>query len=62
MSPVSWSHDNYDEFQNMINSVLLDLSKWLRANHLTLNVEKTNVVRFTPNKLIQHQLNLVFFN
>jgi hypothetical protein len=62
MSPVSWSHDNYDEFKNMLNSVLLHISKLLRANHLTLNVEKPNAVRFTPNKLIKYQLNLMFFN
>jgi hypothetical protein len=55
MSPVSWSHDDYDEFQNMLNSVLIHIFKWLRANHLTLNVQKTNVVRFTPNKLIQYR-------
>lgn len=59
MSPVSWSHDNYDEFQNMLNSVLLLISKWMRTNHLALNVEKTSIVIFTPNKLVQYQLNLV---
>ena len=53
MSPLSWSHDNYDEFNDMLNSVLLHISKWFRANHHTLNVKKTKALRFTPNKLIQ---------
>jgi len=49
-------HGNYDELKKkMLNSVLLHISKLLRANHLTLNVERTNVVRFTPSKLVQTQ-------
>jgi len=43
----------------MLNSVLLLISKWMRTNHLALNVEKTSIVIFTPNKLVQYQLNLV---
>jgi len=46
-------HGIYDDFKNMLNSVLLHISKWLRANHLTMNVEKTNVVAFTPTTLVQ---------
>lgn len=46
-------HSNYDDFKNRLNSVLLHISKWLRANHLTLNVEKTNVVGFIPTTLVQ---------
>lgn len=47
-------HGNYDDFKNMLNSVLLHISKWLRANHLTLNVETTNVVGFTPTALVHN--------
>jgi hypothetical protein len=46
-------HGNYDDFKNMLNSVLLHISKRLRAYHLTLNVEKTNVVRFIPTTLVE---------
>jgi hypothetical protein len=59
---ISVCHDNYDEFKNMLNSVLLHISKWFRGNHLTLNVEKTNVLRCTPMKLVQYPLNLVYFD
>jgi len=50
-------HDNYNEFKNMLNSVLLHISERFRANNLILNVEKTDV-RFTP-ELVQYPLNLV---
>jgi hypothetical protein len=48
-------HGNYDDFKNMLNSVLLHISKWMKANHLMLNVEKTNTVGFTPTTLVQTQ-------
>jgi len=46
----------------VINSVLLHISKRFRANHLTVNVERTNVVRFTSTKLVQYPVNLVYSN
>lgn len=55
-------HDNYDEFKNVLHSVLLHISKWFRANHLPLYVEKTNVVSCTAMKLVQYPLNLVYFD
>jgi hypothetical protein len=54
------SHDNYSELKNVINSVLLHISKRFRANHLTLHVERTNGVRFTSTKLVQYPVNLVY--
>jgi hypothetical protein len=50
-------HDNYNEFKNMLNSVLLDISKRFRSNNLIFNVEKTDV-RFTP-ETVKYPLNLV---
>jgi hypothetical protein len=56
------SHDNYDDFKNMLNSVLINISKWFKTNHLSFNVEKNSVVRFTPTKLVQYPMNLVCSN
>jgi hypothetical protein len=53
------SHDNYSELKNVVNSVLLHISERFRANHLTLNVERTNIVRFASIKLVQNPVNLV---
>jgi hypothetical protein len=41
------SKNNYDDFKEMFNSVLSHVSKWFHANQLILNVEKTNIVRFS---------------
>jgi hypothetical protein len=46
----------------MLNSVVQHISKWSRVNHLTLNVEDTNVVTCTPIKLVQFSLILVYFD
>lgn len=50
------SCNNYAELKSMLNSVLLHISTWFWANYLTLNVEKTNIIRFTPTKLIRYPL------
>lgn len=34
--------------------------KRFRANHLTVNVERTNDVRFTSTKLVQYPVNLLY--
>ena len=44
------SHSNYDDFMEVFNLVLLHISRWIQANQMTLNVEKTSTVRFTPIK------------
>jgi hypothetical protein len=38
-------HPDSDYFQNSINDVFADLNKWLKANKLTLNFDKTNFMK-----------------
>jgi len=54
------SHTNYDDFMTVFNLVLLHISKWFQAYQLTLNIEKTNNVRFTPTNFPHYPLNLVY--
>ena len=35
----------------VINSGLIEVSDWLIANKLTLNIDKSNLLLFKPNKL-----------
>jgi hypothetical protein len=51
------SKNNYDDFKELFNLVLSHISKWFHANKLILNVEKTNIVRFT-SKLSYYPLGL----
>jgi hypothetical protein len=51
------SKNNYDDFKEVFNLFLSHISKWFHANHLILNVEKTNRVRFT-SKLSYYPLGL----
>jgi hypothetical protein len=52
------SHNNVDDFENVFNHVLLYISKWFQANHLKLNVQITNITKFSPTKFLCSQLNL----
>ena len=60
MTPVTLSHTNYSDFMTVSNLALLHISKWFQANHLTLNVDKTSIIRFTPTKFSLYPLNLVY--
>ena len=39
---------------------LSHISKWFHANQLLLNVEKTNIVKFTPIKSLYYPLDIEY--
>jgi hypothetical protein len=44
---VLFAHSNLRDFNKNISIVFTTLNKWLRANQLSLNFNKTNYVHFT---------------
>jgi len=47
---ILFSHFNPIDFNKNIHIVFTTLNKWLRANHLSLNFNKTNYVHFTTKR------------
>jgi hypothetical protein len=43
------SHPEIGCFQDCMNDVFASLNKWIKANKLTLNFKKTNVMKFCAN-------------
>jgi hypothetical protein len=43
------SSKNFDDFSTISNTVLSHMSKWFTTNKLVLNLEKTNIIKFTTN-------------
>ena len=53
-----YSHDSQVVLIDIMNSELLLLSEWFRANRLSLNVNKSCYITFrTPQKKISHLTN-----
>jgi hypothetical protein len=46
-SSISISNGEIDYFQNCMNNVFTSLSKWFKADKLTLNFDKTNLVKLS---------------
>jgi hypothetical protein len=42
------SNNRYEELGRNLNDVLYNTVKWFQVNHLVLNMEKTKIVKFTP--------------
>src|SRR6218665_223769 len=58
-----YSHDSQVVLIDIINSELLLLSEWFRANRLSLNVNKSCYITFrTPQKKISHLTNKVMID
>ena len=45
-----FSHNDIQTFTHIINSEILGLSNWFKANKLSLNVKKSNYVIFKPKQ------------
>jgi hypothetical protein len=64
-NPVTFADDTsviisskkFDDFCR-ISNILCHMSKWFAANRLTLNPDKTNIIKFTANNSPQHALNI----
>jgi hypothetical protein len=53
VTSVIISSKNLDDFCMLSNRVISLISKWFAANKLTLNLDKTNIIKFTTVNLPQ---------
>jgi hypothetical protein len=52
------SSKKFDDFCATANNVFSHMNIWFSANKLTLNLDKTNVMKFTTNNSSQYTLNI----
>jgi len=57
-----FAHSNPIDFNKNIYIVFITLNKWLRANQLSLNFNKTNYIHFTTNRNMPVNLKIGFNN
>ena len=62
-SNLFYSHKNVHSLEEKLNHELININEWLRANKLSLNVEKSNFVIFHPHqKKVPFSVNLKICN
>ena len=61
-SSILFAHSNPIDFNKNIRTVFATLNKWLRANQLSLNFNKTNYVHFTTKRNMTVNLKIGFNN
>jgi hypothetical protein len=54
------SNKNYNDLNQTCTSVFSYIDRWFQANQLVLNVEKTNILKFTPPKFSDYPLQLKY--
>jgi len=59
---VLFTHSNLIDFNKNISAVFQTLNKWLGANQLSLNFNKTNYVHFTTKKNMSVKMQIGFNN
>jgi hypothetical protein len=59
---ILFAHSNLIDLNKNICIVFTTLNKWLRASQLSLNVDKTNFVRFTTKRNMSVNLKIGFNN
>jgi hypothetical protein len=47
---------NDDELKNKVKPVLASMIEWFPANGLALNIEKTNLMKFTPSNRLNTEV------
>jgi hypothetical protein len=52
------SSKNLNDFCILLNRVVTHMSKWFAANKLALNLDKTNIIKFTTINLPQCPLSI----
>ena len=57
-----FAHSNPTDFNKNIYIVFITSNQWLRANHLSLNFNKTNYVHFTTKRNMSINLKIGFNN
>jgi hypothetical protein len=55
---VLTSNKNFNEFKNTFNTVLNHITTWFHVNQLILNMDKTNIVKFTPTDIVCNPLTI----
>ena len=60
-SNIFFSHDNVNQLIRIVNSELIHVTDWIKANKLSLNLQKTNYMLFS-NKINSLPDNLIFDN
>jgi len=59
---ILFTHSNLIDFNKSIHIIFTTLNKWLRANQLSLNFNKTNYVHFTTKRNMPVHLKIGFNN
>ena len=59
---ILFTHPNLIDFNKSISIVFITLNKWLGANQLSLNFNKTNYVHFTTKRNMSVNLQIGFNN
>ena len=59
---ILFAHSDSIDFNKNIDMVFITLNKWLRANQLSLNFNKTNYVHFTTKRNMSVNLKIGFNN
>jgi hypothetical protein len=54
------SNKNFSKFENTFNTVLKHITTRFHANQLILNVDKTNIVKFTPTTIVCNPLTIEY--
>jgi hypothetical protein len=57
---IQMSNDKHEELNSNLNSFFIQILKWFQANQLVLNVEKTNLVKFTSSSSSIYSLNISY--
>ena len=47
---LSYANKSYSKLENILNCSLDNIANWLRANKLTLNIKKSNLIAFNISK------------
>ena len=55
---IFYSHKSLEQIQTTLNNALNKISCWLKANKLTLNVKKSNLLLFSIDKNLQNKKNI----
>jgi hypothetical protein len=54
------SSEKFNEFENTINTVLKHITAWFHANQLSLNLDKTKIVKSTPTNIVCNPLTIEY--
>jgi hypothetical protein len=57
---ILMTNDKHEELNSNLNSFLIQILKCFQANRLVLNVEKTNLVKFTSSRSSIYSLNISY--